>query len=77
MQVSNQHLLHAAELKVELDGAERAEDNALHPLEVQYQAQRIEQSVNIVQGLFHFLDEEDDVLIQRKMELGSGYGSIA
>lgn len=77
MQVSNQHLLHAAELKVELDGTERAEDNALHSLEVKYQAQRIEQSVNIVQGFFHFLDEEDDVLIQRKMEFGSGDGSIA
>lgn len=58
-----QHLLDTAELKVELDRGERAEDNAFYSLKVKLQAQHIEQSVNPMQRFFHFLNEEDDVLV--------------
>ena len=44
-----EHLLDTAVLEVELDGTERAEDDALHPFEVKLQTERIEQSVDIVQ----------------------------
>ena len=76
MQVGYQHLFHAAELQIELDRTERAEDDALHPFEIQLQAQGIKQPVDGVQRLLHLLYEENDVLLGQVVVFRAGDGDV-
>ena len=75
-QVRNQHLFHTAVLEVVLDGVERAEDDALHSLEILLQRKHVEQPVDAVQRLLHLFDKEDDVLFERQLVFRSCYGGI-
>ncbi len=75
--VGHQHLFYTTKLKIELDGVKCAEDNTLYPFEVYLQTQHIEQSIDVVERLFHLFQEQDDILIGGQQELGTCDGRIA
>ena len=77
VQVGYQHLLYAAILQVILDGSERAEDDAFDTLEVILQTQHIEQSVDVVQRLFHLFYKQDDIVLRSQVYFCSCYCRIA
>lgn len=77
VQMSYQHLLHAAVLQVVFDGVERAKNNTFDPFEVLLQAEHVEQAVDAVQRLFDLFYKKNNVLFRRQTELRACYGTIA